>query len=236
MTPFLPAPLEAELRARVARGSLLFHLALSEALAGDAVGERLDPAAVGGWAVDVGADGYEVAALGLGERPQRLLRVTFAADGRPIVEAAQGEATPRQRGLARAREAAARRGAALGGRWLAIAVPPPLAAEPDRLDAYLLRLGETGDELVLGPHWRLVVGGDDGAVLAQVPVGAPGEEVAPTCGRTPVALEHADVLPSEVHVMLSLRHATTLEVRTPGSGARWLVDGEAVRRLPPQEG
>lgn len=236
--PSRPSPeaLDALAQARAARGGLLFHLALAESVAGDALAGRPPPETVGGWALDVGAAGYEVVALGVGEAADILVRVTFGAGGAPIVEdRAGGPASPRQAALARAREAGAAHGRGLGGRWLALPIPPPRDAPlPAALEVWLLRSPERAQDLVAGPHWRLEVSVADGLVAdARLACSADGViPDAPLAAPNGLVLVHADDdTPSEAHVMLSLRHGAPLEVHTPRSGLRWRVEGEAVRRL-----
>ena len=237
MTPADLARLDGQARARAVRGSLLFHLALAESLAGDALAARLAPETTGGWALDVTPDGYEVTAIGLGALPEVRARVTFAADGSPLVETTGGgAASPRQVALARAREAGAAYAAGLGGRWLSLPVPPPRDTPVGAgLETCLAPLADRPEDQAAAPHRRLAVSTDTGEVRELDPVGRP-DRIAPGAeGRGPgeLVLMHDGETPGEAHVMLSLRFGIALEVRTTRPRLRWRVDGEAVGRLAP---
>lgn len=215
-----------------ARGSLLFHLFLAEAVAGDALAGHAAAGPDAGWAIDVGPDGYEVAALSCD--PARVwARVTYAADGAALVEdGGRGRPSARQLALAAARSATAGFAAQREGRHAALVAPPPRAALPSApLDAYAVRLGETGAVFVAGPHWRLWIGGE-----GRVSDAVEATDAQSVAGRGAqgglILLTHArEPTPSELHVFLSLNHGVVLEVATPSSDALWRVDGERIERL-----
>ncbi len=220
-------------QASAVTGSLLFHLALAEALTGDALAGRFDGEPVG-WAVDVTAEGYEVTAIDL-EPPEVRARVTFAADGAPIVELRRaGRARPRQVALARARAIGGAHAATLGGRWLVLPIPPAQDASLDPVvETYLIKLADRPTDLASGPHWRLKVSTDAQTVSSAEHACNFDAVVSDAAGSGPplIVLVHDDDVPSPIHVMLSLQLGVLLEVRTPRPGLRWRVKGETVQRL-----
>ncbi|MGR4864837.1 hypothetical protein [Caulobacter sp. LARHSG274] len=197
---------EAAARA-VVRGSLLFHLDLAQALALDALPPGLE---VGGWAVDLGAAGYEVTFLDA-DLARELYAVTFAADGSPLGERRRGRTSPRLTALAAARRATLA--------WVfpaddgCIVAPPPATAPSGQpLEAYVLRRGEASWGEPPEDHRRITLSPDGRRVLS-------------------AELVVSRAVPSEAYVYLSLKRGVALELTTPDNGARWRVDGESISRL-----
>jgi hypothetical protein len=221
-------PLRYAAAEAVTRGSLIFHLELARTLAlerlyGDPLIEEAD-----GWAVDVTARGYEVIFLG-DQLDLELATVTFAADGAPIVEASRGATSQRIRAMA----AAAATLAALPGPSLraVVIVPPTPGSFGSPLDGYLLRLGDTPEEIPLGPHSRFTLSPDGRDVTARTPL-AVSDLVLPSrhandVGDVTVTHLLGDT-PSEVHVYLGLRHGITINVITTSNDEHWSVEGESI--------
>lgn len=216
----------------VARGSLLFHLDLAAAIAGDHVAANGLAPATDGLAVDVGPNGYEVFFLGDDEE-RELLAVTFAADGSPIAEQRRGAPSQRLRVLAAARRTAQ----ALPGpdRRSIVVVPPAVKAAPDApIEAYAMRVADRRGDMVVGVHLRARLTPDGRRMLAKEPLSSSALVVPGSDGRPPLDVTLTHLLgptPSEAHVYLSLKHGVPISVITAENDEHWVVDGERVSLL-----
>lgn len=220
------AQLAESLAASVAmRGSLLYHLDLARHLAARA----LRGAAGGRWAVDVGIDGYE--AIVIDETGAARARITFDADGTPIVEARDGIAEPRLMSLAQAYDCAQRFGT---GAATTIILPPPRGSQPDRIEAYRIALEDAPGDIRFGGHHHGLLSADGRRALSWTPVGRSDLVVAGVNGRPArdILVTHDGDAPDPTHVYQSLRHGVAFDVLTTGNDWLWHIDGETVRISP----
>ncbi len=220
---------EAELRAGAARavalGSLLFHLDLAAALAEQAVAATPLAAELPVLAVDLGPRGYEVDVLSA-DLARDLARISFAADGRAMLELSHGAPTARARRIGDAVRTLGR----LDPQARAVVLPP----HEDGIEAYLFVQPDDVGDIVVGVHHRLRLSADGRTVLAQTPLSR-APLVIPGANGTPafdIVLTHMlGDTPSEVHVYLSLKHAVALDIITASNEEHWQIDGERISLL-----
>jgi hypothetical protein len=228
---YLEPLIEAAARAS-GMGSLLFHLELAQMLAREHAQTVAAHLPIDDWAVDVAADGYMVTFLD-DSLTRETLRVTFAADGRPMEEVLDSTPSPRTRALATANRRLSNLPRPVD-RVIVIIPPADNAQASDRLTGYLIRsTGNIGD-IAVGIHWKASLSSDGEKIFDRTSIGKSDFIIPAQKGQPAEDLTLTDLegdAPNEIHVYLSLCHDLPFCVITVSNEEQWLINGERVSLL-----